>query len=417
MKIAVVGAGVVGLAAAHELCNRGHEVTVFDKNGAAGEGSTFANGGICSQSYALPFSGVGVSVNHLSRFSQLTRKITRLRKGSLPDLRWLWQAASHGSEETATSRIRFAQQLIQSSIEINDAAIKDGMLELEQSDGQLILLRNDEELNTIHRVLNSMNALEMPFQVLEASELEVAEPSLQNHGHIRKAIRLPTDRVMNCRQFVLAIKQQFTQAGGKLAFQSEVTELVAGAQPMVRLASGEQHVFDHVVLCTSTARNKITLRTPALSAIAELSAYALSVGIREPLNAPKSAVQDHKTGITISRLGKRLRVCGGAELNRGSAGDHDKRVIARLFNALDQYFPGAANYAGGSQVWRGSCGYTPDGLPLVGNAGAPGLWINLGHGANGWGMASGSARLLCEQIEGRPASLSGDFLHPLRFNR
>lgn len=407
----------MGLAAAHELCNRGHEVTVFDKNGAAGEGSTFANGGICSPAYALPFSGTQISGNHLSRFSNLARKLTRFRKGLLPDLRWLWQLSGRDSEETITSRIRFAQQLIQYSIEINDAAIKNGMLELEQSDGQLVLLRNDEELNAFQVVLGSMKSLEIPYQVLEASELSVAEPSLQNHGHISKAIRLPTDRVMNCRQFALAIKQQFVQAGGNLAFQSEVTEIIAGTQPAVRLASGEQHLFDHVVLCTSTARNNITLKTPAISAIAEISAYALSVGIREPLNAPKSAIQDHKTGITISRLGKRLRVCGGAELHRGSAGDHDKRVIARLFNALDQHFPGAANYAGGSQVWRGSCGYTPDGLPLVGNAGAPGLWVNLGHGANGWGMASGSARLLCEQIEGRPASLSGDFLHPLRFNR
>jgi len=112
-----------------------------------------------------------------------------------------------------------------------------------------------------------------------------------------------------------------------------------------------------------------------------------------------------------------LRVCGGAELNKPSAHGHDKRIVNKLFRTLDQYFPGAANYPAGTQIWRGSRTFTLDGLPLVGSAGLPGVWLNLAHGANGWTLATASARLLSEQITGHTTSLPSEALSPQRFIR
>jgi D-amino-acid dehydrogenase len=43
----------------------------------------------------------------------------------------------------------------------------------------------------------------------------------------------------------------------------------------------------------------------------------------------------------------------------------------------------------------------PDGGPVLGASGQPGIWLNLGHGASGWALASGSARILADQISGR----------------
>ena len=47
----------------------------------------------------------------------------------------------------------------------------------------------------------------------------------------------------------------------------------------------------------------------------------------------------------------------------------------------------------------------PDGPPVLGASGAPGVWLNLGHGSSGWAMACGSARVLAEQLAGREAPL------------
>jgi D-amino-acid dehydrogenase len=47
----------------------------------------------------------------------------------------------------------------------------------------------------------------------------------------------------------------------------------------------------------------------------------------------------------------------------------------------------------------------PDGPPVLGESGAPGIWLNLGHGASGWALACGSATVLAERIAGREAPL------------
>ena len=40
MKVAVIGAGVIGITTAYELATQGHHVSVFERNGAAAEAPT-----------------------------------------------------------------------------------------------------------------------------------------------------------------------------------------------------------------------------------------------------------------------------------------------------------------------------------------------------------------------------------------
>jgi D-amino-acid dehydrogenase len=43
----------------------------------------------------------------------------------------------------------------------------------------------------------------------------------------------------------------------------------------------------------------------------------------------------------------------------------------------------------------------PDGAPMLGASGLPGLWLNTGHGASGWALACGSARALADVMAQR----------------
>ena len=47
----------------------------------------------------------------------------------------------------------------------------------------------------------------------------------------------------------------------------------------------------------------------------------------------------------------------------------------------------------------------PDGPPLVGASGIPGLWLNLGHGSSGWALACGSSRALADMVLGHAPEL------------
>ncbi|WP_293662304.1 FAD-dependent oxidoreductase [Rhodoferax sp. OV413] len=415
MKIAIVGAGVVGIATAYELSGQGNDVTVFEKNSAAGEAASFANAGIHSNSCTLPLSIAALRGNHLTRLIQATRSLSTAHWYSPVNLRWLWAYSGAGSTARGERCLQHGQQMARLGMEITDALISRGQWEVEQSAGQLIVLGGETDLERYSLALELLKASEQPFRVLDGAELQGLEPSLQGIDKLHKAIHIPGDRIMNCRQFALLAKQEAQKDGVEFHFDTEVLAIESQSGPLLRTARGDVLGFDQIIVCTEAPLPQDILRLRLNLPLARIDSYAVSVGIREPLNAPRSAVQDHASGITISRIGKRLRACGGAELNRPTNAAHDKRMIGKLFRTLDQRFPGAANYAGGTQVWRGSRTFTTDGLPVVGPSGLPGVWLNLAHGAYGWTLATASARLLSQQLGGKPTSVPCELISPLRF--
>jgi len=60
MRVAVIGAGIIGITTAWELARDGHEVTVFERRGAAAEESSFANAGVVAPGYVTPWAAPGM---------------------------------------------------------------------------------------------------------------------------------------------------------------------------------------------------------------------------------------------------------------------------------------------------------------------------------------------------------------------
>ena len=59
MRVIVLGSGVVGVATAYYLTRDGHEVTVLDRQAAAGMETSFANAGQVSPGASTPWAGPG----------------------------------------------------------------------------------------------------------------------------------------------------------------------------------------------------------------------------------------------------------------------------------------------------------------------------------------------------------------------
>jgi D-amino-acid dehydrogenase len=57
------------------------------------------------------------------------------------------------------------------------------------------------------------------------------------------------------------------------------------------------------------------------------------------------------------------------------------------------------------QEWKGARPMLPDGPPIIGPSGLPGLWLNLGHGSSGWALSCGSARALADLMTGKPTGI------------
>lgn len=417
MKIAVIGAGVIGITTAYELACDGHEVTVLERRGAAAEETSFANGGIVAPGYVAPWAAPGMPgkvIKHLFSHHSPVRFGMPL---SGRDLTWMWQWYRACKLDTYLTNRSHLQQLAVYSRERLHHITAQLKLEYERSNGCMVLLRSEHDSQGMQAGLQVLRDAGISFQEINAVEARKIEPALNSENAFFGAIHLPDDEVGNCRQFALMIKNEAQRMGVKFNFNATVTQITPSTGVDLRM-EGEPnpHHYDAAVMCAGLDSiqllNPIGLKIP----LTAIYGYSITATIREPLNAPRSAVVDERYKAVISRLGNRVRIAGSAELG-GSTHKKNERVLQTLYKVLHDWFPGAAHLSSGVQEWKGARPMLPDGVPILGNSGLPGLWLNLGHGSSGWALSCGSARILADLIKGQTAHLDASVFGSARLRK
>jgi D-amino-acid dehydrogenase len=405
MKIAVVGAGIVGITTAYELARDGHEVTVFERRGAAAEESSFANAGVVAPGYVTPWAAPGMPRKILQNLFNRHAAITLTLPLAGADMAWLWRWWRACKPDAYLAHRAHLQKLAFYSRERLHHISADLQLDYDRSDGYMVLLRSEADHKMIQMSLQVLKDAGVAFNELDAAAARKIEPALNPDTPFAGAIHLPQDEVGNCRQFALLLKNESQKRGVVFAFNTTVLQVAGGSTPTV-LLQGETtpRSFNAVVMCAGLGSASLLKPLGLKIPLAAVYGYSISAPIREALNAPRSAVMDEHFKVAISRLGNRVRVAGSAELG-GSAHKHRAASIQTLYKVLHDWFPGAAQQSSGVQVWKGARPMLPDGPPLIGASGVAGVWLNLGHGSSGWALSCGSARVLADLLAGRPAAV------------
>lgn len=415
MKIAVIGAGIIGVTTAYELAQDGHEVTVFERRIAAAEETSFANAGIMAPGYITPWAAPGMPfkiVKHLlSRHAPVRFGLPL--SGS--DMAWMWKCYRACRPEIYVANRTRMQRLAFYSRERLHQVSADLQLEYDHSTGFMVLLRSEGDNTQMQASLQVLRDADIPFKQLSPEEARKIEPALSPDTAFHSAIHLAQDEVGNCRQFALLLKNEAQRMGVHFAFSTTV-EKIDAADGMALSIVGETtpQRFDAAVLCAGVDSARLLRPLGLKIPLAAVHGYSVSAAIREPLNAPRSAIMDERYKVVISRLGHRVRVAGSAEIG-GAPTAKRASAIQTLYKVLHDWFPGAANHSNGIQIWKGARPMLPDGPPLLGASGIPGLWLNLGHGSSGWSLSCGSARAVADLIAGRPAEVDLEGLDIGRF--
>ncbi|WP_394789340.1 D-amino acid dehydrogenase [Rhodoferax sp.] len=417
MKIAIIGAGVIGVSTAFELAADGHEVSVFERRSAAAEETSFANAGIISPGYAAPWAAPGMPSK---AFKSLFGRQAPVQLGwgmTGSELGWLWKWRLACKPDAYLANRSRLQRLAAYSQQRLQAIGHELRLEYDRSDGQLLLLRSDKDLLQAEPSLQLLRDAGIPFKQLDSTAARSIEPALNAETALAGAIHLPGDEVGNCRQFTMLLKAAAQQLGAKFEFNCSVAQITPAPAATVSIAGKTlPRRFDAVVVCAGMASAALLKPLGLQIPLAAVHGYSISANIREPLNAPVSAVFDAQHQVSISRMGQRVRIAGGADI-----GSHRERknadTIATLYKVLYDWFPGAAQLASNVQIWKGACPALPDGPPLLGASGLPGIWLNLGHGASGWALACGSARATADLLAGRTPEIDLEGLGVERLRR
>ncbi len=407
MKVAVVGAGIIGVTTAYELAALGHEVMAYERAGVVAAQASFANAGAVVPGYVAPWAAPGMPWGLLQQIVRRDAPVRLGGAGALVELPWMWRWWRACRPRVYAANRRALQDLAQFSRDRLLELTRTLHLEYEQRPGFVVLLRRERDLKSARAGLAVLRERGVPHEVVDGARCRQIEPGLNPEMPLHAAIHLPQDGVGNCRHFAHLLKAEAQKLGARFRFDTPVAAVTPGTRPTLTTQGGACEAFDAVVVCAGAQAHDLLhglgLRLP----LAAIHGYSVTAPLRHldslvPVG-PRAALIDERYQVTISRLGQRVRVSGCAEI--GGRLDHQAAAPLRaLYRVLDDWFPGVA-LAREAQHWKGARPMLPDGTPVLGESGAPGVWLNLGHGANGWALACGSARALAERISCRTAPI------------
>lgn len=397
-RVCIVGAGIVGCAAAYALAREGWAVTLVDAAAGSAQGASLANGAQLSYSYVEPLA-TPAALRALPGWLLAADGPVRWRPRAAWS-HWRWLAAFTAACRTPQVQRSTAALLALSALsrETLHAWLAElpGAAEAAQHrrPGKLVLYRHPSSRSAAQRQLAWQAALGCQQQVLDAGECLAVEPALAALPQRDLAFGVWTagEEVIDAP----ALAQRLAQASGaELRWGQRVAGLWCrgGRVSGLQLAGGETLVADQVVLAAGVATPALARPLGLALPIEPVKGYSVTLPLAQAARAPQASVTDQCSKMVFARLGAHLRVAGFAEL-AGHDPTVDPHRTAALVRAAHTLFPGACDEAAPVVPWAGLRPATPSGLPLVGPARVPGVWLDTGHGGLGLTLAAGSAARL-----------------------
>jgi D-amino-acid dehydrogenase len=410
MHVCVLGAGVVGLTTAWSLARDGHDVTIVEARDGAALEASFANGGQLSYSYVAPLADPAVLPKLPAWLLKRDSALRFIPRFDIDQWRWcvafLLACRSHRARQTALELLSLGALSKAALHEIvgSEPLVSDSFDYVRN--GKLVVYRDAHEFERARHKMELLVAAGSDQRALDASQCAALEPALAHaQPLLAGGIHTPSEEAGDCQRFTSALADVLQRRNGvTIRYETRVRELVSDGSRIVaaRTDDGDIEADAFVValgLGSVPLLGALGVRLP----VYPLTGYSLTIHDADPRHTPRVSVTDLHRKVVYAPLGERLRIAGMVEI----AGLKDAQRagrIALLKRHAQEIFPAAGDYAS-AQTWCGHRPATPDSKPLIGGTPYRNLWLNTGHGALGFTLACGSARVIADVIAGREPSI------------
>ena len=424
MHIVVLGAGIIGISTAWHLLERGHEVTVVDRQPDAALETSFANAAQISVSYCEPWANRAAPL-------KLLRWMFRNDAPLLFRPHWDWQQWRWGlqflSQCNDAAFERNVRQLVAlgtySHAALDDLVRCTGIAYQRLQRGIAHYFTDARAFDAAADAAALMRRFGVARQVVSRERLLEIEPAFRSFGHrIVGGTYTPSDESGDARVFTQALARLCGSRGARLLYGHDIERLEAAGGELAAVRARDRNTGSTVHLRADAYVAACGAYTgPLLRGVGEHLAlypgkgYSATFAIRRPEHAPWVSTIDDEVKCAMSRLGDQLRVAGTIELNGFDLRLDTPLARARcrmLARRIEEVLPGVCDTrteeAGGQpHFWTGLRPATPTNIPYIGRTRLRRLWVNAGHGTLGWTHGAGSGKALAELISGRWPELGG----------
>jgi len=404
MQTIIIGGGVVGLATAQVLVEKGENVRVLEAREGVGLETSFANAGMLTPSLAEPWNGPGVHKDLVSSLFGINHSM-QVRWRMLPSLaRWgiafLRNSTASRYHAAAADNYRLAAYSRDKTLAlIQRLGARYELLDT----GTLCVFRSVERMSERRAMCAFLADLGMSYREIGPDEIGAIEPALKAvTGDLAGGIWLPGDAIGDAHLFCRELAQEVLAGQGEIDTGMRVTGLLVRNGVLVGVDTNRGRIDADRVVVAAGARSPDLLRGLGVPMpVKPAKGYSLTFDCAGISGLPTVAILDEELHAVISPFGDRMRVVGSAEF-AGFDESIPGAQIDRLFGALESLLPHLAPALDRDKAlpWAGLRPMSSDGRPIIGATGIDGLYVNGGHGALGWTMAMGSAHLLADQLLG-----------------
>ncbi|RWK60942.1 FAD-binding oxidoreductase [Mesorhizobium sp.] len=408
--IAVIGAGIVGVAIAFELQRRGFAVVLIDRD-EPGKGASYGNMASIAITEFMPASRPSVWAQ-MPKWLLDPEGPVRIRPSYLPKLTPWFLRFLEASRPSRVKALEAAGAVLCRRVyEDLDALLKAaGLSGLLSTEGCLSLYANESEFKADREHIEVLERFGFRHDILVGEAIRDLEPALTTK--IGRAVLFPDNRsVADPYRLVVALAEKFQALGGKV----ETGEVVGfeegnGSDTAVRLKDGRRMAAATTVLCAGAYTGRLSRLLGEPIPLETERGYHTQ--IMSPGVSMRHSIIWPARAFMVTPTAGGIRVGGTVEM-AGLDAPPDFRRAKVLVKRAKEALPDLR--ADDASEWMGHRPAMPDTVPIIGpSAKRRGVLYATGHGHLGLTYAATTARLIGDLVAGVEPPID---LKPYRVNR
>lgn len=399
-RVHILGAGIVGLATAANLVQRGYQVTLIDREGPAA-GTSRGNASAIAWTDVAPLASPGLWKQAVKWLVDPLGPLSVRPAYALRILPWMLRFMAASSPE----RVRKSTLAL---ADLNGGALPawerlwraSGTHNQVRRDGCLELFDTEASLARARSGWAEQREFGMEVNELEAGELRELEPALSDR--VVGGVMVPgwiqmDDPLTLCLSLADWLKNQGVDF--QVAEIERLEPREAGCDLLTK--TGERTETQHLVIaCGAWSKH---LAAQIGDAIPLDTERGYNITIPEPGIAVRRMIMLPGHGFVVSPLSIGLRVGGAVEFGGLKLPPNWKRVEAMVAKAR-LFLPGLQT-AGGER-WMGYRPSLPDSLPVISPASHhERIYYGFGHAHHGLTESAVTGEMITDMIEGNTPSV------------
>jgi D-amino-acid dehydrogenase len=433
MNVVVLGAGIIGISTAWHLLERGHEVTVVDRQPDAALETSFGNAAQISVSYCEPWANRDAPLKALKWMFRNDAPL--LFRPKLDPLQWRWclQFLAQCNDAAFERNVQQLVALGAYSHTALKAVVQATGIQYHRLERGIAHYYTDQKaFDTAGDAAALMRKYGVARRVISTAELLEIEPAFTSFSHrIVGGTYTASDESGDARIFTQALAQRCAERGARFLYGHDIVRLETSGGAIESIAlracsisdssqNGTElrHLKPDAVVMACGSYTAPLLRTVGVDLpIYPGKGYSATFKLLKPGSAPYVSTIDDQVKCAISRLGDQLRVAGTIGVGGYDLSLDTPLAKARcnmLVKRIEEVLPGVCDTrleeeGGTPQFWTGLRPATPTNIPFIGQTKVRGLWVNAGHGTLGWTHGAGSGKALAELISGEQPAMNFGF--------